>query len=185
MRFVLAFVVFGISLFASMYLWWSGGLNRKKPTVAIALGSMLFEGHELHASLRTRQLESIRDLPTGVLLSENPSWSTDDAFVEAISRGGSQGRLGGVGMRSALYARYANDKNEVGCCGLEAASDADADMRETAIREIWAHNARQHRASVYRKDRLLFVIWNDGVSEECWQSVNANVAARLGATSAL
>lgn len=116
------------------------------------------------------------------MLPGNQHLSTDDEFVEAISRGGSQGRLGREGIHAALYARYATSENEVGCYGLEAVSNADADQREKSLREIWAHSGRLERASVHRKGLMLFVIWNDGVSPECWESVNASVVKRLNAS---
>lgn len=149
------------------------------------LGSLLLEGDELHASLRTRQPESIRDLPTNAVLPGIPHLSTDDAFVMAIARGASQGMLDRKGVRSALYARYATAGNEVVIYGLEAISSADADQRENALREIWAFNASLDRAHVHRKDLVLVVIWHDGVSPECWASVKANVGERLNAPDTL
>ena len=141
--------------------------------------SLVVEGHELHASLRTSQPESIRDLPTSEVPPANPHLSSEEDFAEAIARGGSQGRLGREGIRSALYARYTSGENEVGCYALEADSDAHADQRENVLREIWAYNASLQRASVHRKDLVLVVIWNDGVTPECWESVNASVVERL------
>ena len=53
------------------------------------------------------------------------------------------------------------------------------DDREKALREIWAHNASFGRSRVHRQGRILLVIWHDGVTPECWESVNAVVARKL------
>src|SRR5687767_14222023 len=144
------------------------------------LGSLVLEGHELHASLKTRQMDdSVRHVPPA-LIPGNPHVSTDAAFVAVIARNGSQGRLGGEGIRSALYALY-REKNELGFYGLEAVSAADADRWEEALRKIWAHNGRLNRARVHRKGLVLVVVWTDGVSPECWEAVNAKVVERLSA----
>ena len=103
------------------------------------LGSLVLEGHELHASLKTRQIDdSVRHVPRA-LIPGNPHVSTNAAFVAVIARNGSQGSLGREGIRSALYALY-REKNELGFYGLEAESAADADRWEEAIRKVWAHN---------------------------------------------
>ena len=142
------------------------------------LGSLVLEGHELHASLKTRQIDdSVRHVPRA-LIPENPHVSTDAAFVAVIARNGSQGSLGREGIRSALYALY-REKNELGFYGLEAVSAADADRWEEALRKIWAHNGRLGIAQVHRKGLVLVVVWTDGVSPECWKSVNAKVVERL------
>ena len=147
--------------------------------LASGLGSLVLEGHELHASLKTRPLDdSIRHLPRGLVPPENPHLSTDAGFVEAIARSGSQGRLGGDGIHSVLYALYVGEK-ELGFYGFEAVSAADANQREDALREIWANNVRLNRAQVHREGLVLVVVWTDGVSPECWQAVNAGVAKRL------
>ncbi len=145
------------------------------------LGSLVLEGRELHASLKMRQLDSTRHLPPGLVLLRNPQLSTDDKFVGAVARSASQGTLGGDGIRSALYALYAADKNELGVYGLEAKSEADADQREKAIREIWANNGRLNLARVHRKGLVLVVVWHSGVSPECWKAVNASIVERLSA----
>ena len=121
------------------------------PDVQTPLASLVLEGHQLHASLQTRQLGSVQDLPTGITSPENPHVSSDREFVEAVARGGSQGRHDGAGMRAALFARYWTGENEIGFYGLEAESDAHADQRENWLRETWAYNARLDRASVHRK----------------------------------
>lgn len=159
----------------------AGGHHPGEPSAESALGIWLLEGHELHASLQTESFESIPNLPAGMVLPKNPHLSTDAKFVEATARGGSQGRLNGDGMRSALYARYAADKSEIGFYGLEANSEADADQREKALREIWAYNASLDRARVYRRGLALFVvwIWTDGVLPECWEAVKTKVEERL------
>ena len=147
---------------------------------------MVLEGHELHASLKTRQIDdSVRHVPRA-LIPENPHVSTDAAFVAVIARNTSQGRSGiferhgREGIRSALYALY-REKNELGFYGLEAVSAADADRWEKAIREIWANNGRLNRARVHRKGLVLVVVWTDGVSPECWKAVNASIVERLSA----
>jgi len=142
------------------------------------LGSLVLEGHELHASLKTRQIDdSVRHVPRA-LIPENPHVSTDAAFVAVIARNGSQGSLGREGIRSALYALY-REKNELGFYGLEAVSAADADRWEEALRKIWAHNVRLGIAQVHRKGLVLVVVWTDGVSPECWEAVKAKVVERL------
>ena len=144
------------------------------------LDSLVFEGHELHASLKTRPLEdSARHVPRSALPG-NPHASTNAGFVAAIARSGSQGRLGGEGIRSALFAIY-RGKSDLGFYGLEAASAAEADRREEAVRDIWAHNVRLGRAQVHRKGLAIVVVWTDGVSPECWEAVNARVVERLTA----
>ena len=144
------------------------------------LGSLVLEGHELHASLKTRQIDdSVRHVPRA-LIPGNPHVSTDAAFVAVIARNGSQGSLGREGIRSALYALY-REKNELGFYGLEAVSAADADRWEEALRKIWAHNVRLGIAQVHRKGLVLVVVWTDGVSPECWKAVNASIVERLSA----
>jgi hypothetical protein len=143
------------------------------------LASLVLEGHELHTSLRTRRLDSIQDLPPGLVPSSNPQLSTDEKFVQAIARSSSQGRLGGKGIRSSLYARYAAGERELGVYGLEAESDACADQRENALREIWEHNVRLGLARVHRKGLVLVVVWHSGVSPECWEAVIARLVERL------
>jgi hypothetical protein len=144
------------------------------------LDSLVHEGHELHASLKTRQMDdSVRHVPRA-LIPGNPHVSTNAAFIAAIARSGSQGSLGREGIRSALYALY-REKRELGFYGLEAVSAADADRREDALRKIWAHNVRLGIAQVHRKGLVLVVVWTDGVSPECWEAVNASVVERLTA----
>ena len=97
-----------------------------------------------------------------------------------FARIASQGRLGGKGVRAALYALYLGE-SEVGLYGLEAASPADADRLEGVLRGIWAHNESLGRARVHRKGQVLVVVWNNGVSTSCWEAVNAEVVERLRA----
>ena len=149
------------------------------------LRSLVLEGHELHASLRARPIDSICHLPRGVVLPSNPHLSTDAKFVEAIARSGSQGTLGSEGIRSAFYALHAAGENDLGIYGLEAKSDAEADKRENAIREIWAYNARRDLARVHRKNLVIVVVWHATVSPECWEPVNASVVDRLNAPGTL
>lgn len=152
-----------------------------------SLSSLILEGHELHASLRTLELGSIRQLhlPQGAVLPGNPHLSTDAEFVEAIARSGSQGSLGSEGIRSALYARYVAGENELGVYGLEAKTDADADARENAVREIWAFNTHRDRARVHRKDLIIVVVWHATLSPEMWEAVNASLVERLNAPGTL
>jgi hypothetical protein len=146
-----------------------------------SLGSLVLEGHELHASLKTRQLDDSdrRHVPRA-LLPGNPHVSTNAEFVAVIAKNGSQGRLGKEGVRSALYASYLG-KKELGFYGLEAESAADANRFEDIIRKVWSNNARIGRAQVHRKGLVLVVVWTDGVSPECWEAVNAKVVERLAA----
>ena len=145
------------------------------------LNPLVLAGHELHASLVTQQIDRVQRLhvPRAVL-RDNPQLSTDAEFVEAIARGGSQGQLDGEGIRAALYALYRGE-SELGFYGLEAASTADADRRESLVRGIWAQNASLDRARVHRGGKVLVVVWTDGVSASCWEAVNAIVAERLAA----
>lgn len=172
----------GFLLAASCALWWHATRDSNAVVVRAStsgLGSLVVDGHELHASLKTRQIDdSIRHLPPGVFPPENPHLSTDAGFVEAIARSGSQGRLGREGIRSVLYALYVGEK-ELGFYGLEAASAADANQREDALRKIWTKNVSLDRARIHREGLVLVVVWTDGVSPECWEAVNASVIERL------
>jgi uncharacterized protein (TIGR03067 family) len=57
----------------------------QKKMCGSGLGSLVLEGHELHASLKTRQLDdSVRHVPRA-LIPENPHVSTDAAFVAVIA----------------------------------------------------------------------------------------------------
>jgi len=104
------------------------------------LGSLVLEGHQLHASLKTRQIDdSVRHVPRA-LTPENPHVSTDAAFVAVIARNGSQGSLGREGIRSALYALY-REKNELGFYGLEAVSAADECAAAPGHRALVANHA--------------------------------------------
>ena len=141
------------------------------------LAPLVLEGPELHESLVTLDLSEIRHVPPSVL-EGNPYLSDRQEFVYAIGRGSSQGQLRGEGMLRALYAIY-RAEHDLGLYGLEAASKADADRLEDALREIWAHNASFDRARVHRGDRVLVVLWHDGVSQDCWEAVNLGIAERL------
>lgn len=147
--------------------------------VATGLRPLVLEGQELHPSLVTRRLDDklIRHVPRSVLRG-NPQHSTDAEFVKAIAYSGSQGKLGVEGIRSALYALYLGE-SEVGFYGLEAASAADADRLEDALRGIWSQNVSIDRARVHRVGLVLVVVWTDGVSPETWEAVNAGVVERL------
>ena len=115
-----------------------------------ALGSLVVDGQELHASLVTRKLKDASRLRLAPVLRDNPYLSTDAEFVDAIAQIASQGRLSGEGIRAALYALYLGE-SEVGLYGLEAASTADADRLEGVLRGIWAYNESLGRARVHRK----------------------------------
>ncbi len=91
-------VVAIISLLVTGRQWMDGGRNSHMDSAEGARRSIVVEGHELHASLQERPIDSIRLLPHGVVLPSNPHLSTDAKFVEAISRCGSQGKLGRGGI---------------------------------------------------------------------------------------
>ena len=141
---------------------------------------LVLEGEEIHASLRTLEIDSVERLHVPRdLIPENPMLSSDAAFVRVISRAGSQGRYESEGVRAAMYALY-EEEHEVGFYGLEALSAEDADRIESRLRETWAYNASFDRAQVHRGGNVILVIWTDGVSPEVWQALNAVVAERLG-----
>lgn len=146
---------------------------------ANGLAPLALEGRELHPSLMTRRLDDkpIRHVSRSVLQG-NPQHSADPEFVKAIARSGSQGNLDEKGIRSALYALYLGEK-ELGFYGLEAASAADANRLEEALRKIWARNESIDRARVHRGGLVLVVVWTDGVSPEVWKAVNTAVRDRL------
>ncbi len=143
------------------------------------LDPLVVDGHEMHPSLVTVQLgeESYRLLSRAVL-PDNPHLSTDAGFIEAIARNGSQGKIGGEGIRAALFALYRGE-SELGLYGLEAASIAGADRLEGVLRNIWAHNVGLDRAHVHRGEEVLVVVFHDGVSPSCWETVNTGIAERL------
>lgn len=146
-----------------------------------ALGPLVADGPELHPSLVTRKLEDAAKFYLVPVLRDNPLLSTDAEFVDVISRMSSQGRLdGGEGVRAALYAIYLGE-SEVGLYGLEAESLADADRLEAPLRKIWAHNGSLGLARVHREGKVLVVVWHNGVSPSCWETVNAEVVRRLTA----
>jgi hypothetical protein len=150
-----------------------------------ALDPLVVDGQELHASLVTRKLNDASRLQVPrVVLPVNPYLSTDAEFVDAIAHRASQGRLGGEGIRAALYALYLGE-SELGLYGLEAASTADADRLEGALRGIWAYSESLGRARVHREGKVLVVVWHGGVSPSCWEAVNAGVMERLRAFVAL
>ena len=144
-----------------------------------ALESLVLEGHELHASLKTGPIDddSVRHVKRA---PGNPHVSTNADFVTAIARGASQGSLGSEGIRSVLYALY-REKNDLGFYGLEAVSAADADRWEEALRKRWSAMGSIGHAQIHREGLVMVVVWNDGVSPECWKAVNARVVERLTA----
>ena len=147
--------------------------------MASSLDSLVFEGYEAHPLLVTKPLS---DRPVrhvrGDVVKSNPQLSSDAEFIRAIAASGSQGRLDGEGVHSALYALYVAER-ETGLYGLEAASAADADSLEESLREVWSHNESIGRARVHRRGLILIVVWNDGVSREIWDAINASVTKRL------
>ncbi len=145
------------------------------------LTPLVVDGPELHASLVTRQLDDVSMLhvPREVL-RDNPQLSTDAKFVEVIAAAASQGQLSKDGIRAALYSLYLGE-GQLGLYGLEAASTADADRRERAMREIWAYGEGLGRMRVHREGKVLVVVWHDGVSPSCWEAVNARVTQLLTA----
>lgn len=145
--------------------------------IGSGLDSLVLEGPELHASLRTRHLDAVRHVPRAAVPA-NPHHSTNADFVEAVARSGSQGSLGREGIRSALFALYLGE-TEIGFYGLEAASEEGATRREEALRRIWSHMMGIGRAQIHREGLVIVVVWHDGVSPECWKAVNAKVAERL------
>lgn len=145
-----------------------------------ALAALILEGHELDSCLTAHRTdEPIRHLPPGMVLRRNPYASTDSAFVEAVSRSASMGRIPREGVLSALYASYRSENGIVILRGLEAASRLDADWREAALRNTWAHNESLNRATVHRKGMLLVVVWHLGLTPERWASLNERLAERL------
>ena len=118
------------------------------------------------------------DRTAACALGEDKNISADPEFVEAVGRGSSQGRLDGKGVRLALYALYGAER-DLGFYGLEAASQADVDRLEDALRGVWAHNVGLDRARVHRGNLALVVVWHDGVSLDCWEAVNSGIAQRL------
>jgi hypothetical protein len=60
-----------------------GLLLAASSTSGSGLASLVLEGRELHASLRTPRLDSSWDLPPGVVPPKNPQLSSDDKFVQA------------------------------------------------------------------------------------------------------
>lgn len=143
-----------------------------------ALSPLVLEGPELHATLTTRKLEDAAVLQLAGVLMSNPQLSSDSGFVDMISRIGSQDRMRGQGVRTALYALYKADV-QLGLYGFEAATQADADRIEGVLRDIWSHNESLDRTRVHRAGRVFAVVWHDGVSPECWQAANARVLERL------
>lgn len=144
-----------------------------------ALGPLVLDGPELHASLVTRKLEDAATLQLAGVLRANPSLSSDAEFVDLLARIASQDRLGGgEGIRAALYALYLGER-EVGLYGLEAASPADADRIEGVLRRVWSHNEGLGLARVHREGKVLVVVWSNGVSPANWEAVNAEVVERL------
>ncbi len=143
------------------------------------LGAIALSGPELYKHLKTHPSTSIRHLSKSINMRRNPSISLDSDFVTAVAGSSSQGRLKPGGIRAALYGYYKEGTVDLGIYGLEATSPAAADKREKEIRAIWAFNAKVDRVRIHRKGLILVVIWHDGVSDECWASVNESVVVGL------
>jgi hypothetical protein len=142
-----------------------------------ALGPLVVDGQELHASLVTRDLKDV-SCPARcyeTIHTSRPTPSSSTPSLTARRRAGSAERV-----RTALYALYLGE-SELGLYGLEAASTADADRLEGALRGIWAYNESLGRARVHREGKVIVVVWNAGVSPSCWEAVNAEVVERLTA----
>ncbi|MEO1527872.1 MAG: hypothetical protein AAFX06_20770 [Planctomycetota bacterium] len=160
----------------------SGKRDVASQTPESPLSGFLFQADELHASLHLTDPETTSEVPADLGWTSNPEVSEQSPFLEAVARGGSQGRLDSAGMRAALYARYTDGMNEIGVYGLEAKSMKDADQREALIREIWAHNESLDRTRVYRRGRVLFVVWlwtKEDAPLECWESTKRRFQQRL------
>lgn len=143
--------------------------------------TMVFEGSEVLPSLRTRKADEPAWLVrSDFVLPSNPCVSTNEEFVEAVSRSSSMGKIPREGVLSALYAAYGDEEKCVLIRGIEAATGLDAIWREAALLAIWKVNASIGRARVHRNGMLLVVVWHKGLSSESWEAVNANVAKRLG-----
>lgn len=175
-----------IGLVSILILFASAGLALADQEIAVStdaseLAPLVLEGHELHDSLVTREFNesSLRHVSFAVI-GGNPYLSADAEFVEAIGSSSSQGQLDGKGVRFALYAHYRAER-DLGFYGMEAASEADADRLEDALREIWAYGGRLGRARVHRGNLVLVVVWHDGVSLDCWEAVNSGIVERLAA----
>ena len=143
------------------------------------LQPLVFEGHELHPSLAPLSLEAMPLHIPHALLRENPQWSEEPAFVRAVARGGSQGRLDSRGMRAALYGVYRGE-SDIGLYVLEAESVEVARRREKLLRDIWQVNVSFERARVHRGGKVLIVAWNAPSTPACWEEVNAALVERLG-----
>ncbi len=151
----------------------------REASTANGLASLALHAPELHASLAPKPLaDANHGVPDGV--HDSPHFSTDSDVVRSIASYASQGRLAGDGVCAALFAVYEGE-SELGFYGLESASAEDADRLEGQLREIWAHNVSIDRLRVHRGGNVFLIVWHDGVSAACWQSVNERLAARLTA----
>lgn len=158
------------------------GEHRHQHTpVGAALNSEVSEGPELHESLRTRRIGSIRDLPHGLESPGNPYLSTDGEFVQAMARGGGSEGLAETGFVPRSSPVTLPVKASWGFTGLEAETGADAEEREQVLREIRACNGRLGRSRVHRRGRVLPVVRHDDVFPESRESVNAAEVEHLNA----
>ncbi len=139
---------------------------------SVELEALIIQSKDLHSSIKTKHFnrKSIRHVPFDILQS-NPQYSEDIKFINAITRSSSQGKLDGENIRSGLYALYEAGP-DLGFYGLEATTSQYAEEFEEKLRKIWSHNISIRRASVYRKDAVLVVVWHDGVASDVWDAVN-------------
>lgn len=152
---------------------------------SVELKSLIIQAKDIHPLLETQQLsrESIRHISFDVL-HDNPQYSEDIKFVNAIARSSSQGKLNGKNIRSALYALY-NAGKDLGFYGLDTKNNRDAEQLEIKLRKIWSHNISIGRANVYRKGTVLVVIWHDGATKDVWKAINTKVLNTLGKANPL
>lgn len=144
------------------------------------LRSLVFSGKQLHPSLKIRPVEKpLLHMRDGMKLAENPFISTDEEFVEVVSRSSSMGRIPRAGIQTALYAAYEAGEAVLLFRGLEAISALDADWREAALRKIWAHNMKFGRVQIHRQGLLVLVVWHKGLPEDCWKAVNAKLSMQM------
>ena len=136
-------------------------------------------GDALYPGLETPALPFLSrpDCPAGV--ERNPEFGREDAFVTSVGRRASQGRQNGEGVDAALYALY-REQADVVLYGLEAADDSVAERLEAQLHEIWDYGVGLGRVRLYRSGRVLLVLWHGGVSPACWESLDAELRARLG-----
>ena len=171
-------VLIGLLSGLTAHAQWLEPAPVEQPQKSIELADLLTAGDLLHPTLET---ELMQKLPADLALKTNPQHATDQAFVEAIARYGSQGRLDGDGMRGALFAQYTDGSSEIGFYGLAADNESVAAQREQDLRKIWAHNHGLDRTHIHRQGAVLLVVWIRTADDlpEAWHSVKAWAAQRL------